>query len=228
MMTIFRPIKRSSVDGSLLNSTLHRILCVTLFLFTLVLLVVHALPSFYCTFQTHQSCPVLHDHPLVPLRNIALTATSLSAGLIRRGPKLHHSPLILGTGFGLNATEAAPPGGRMIKGDPAPGDSGVLAVQPDIDNYEENVLDYANSCMISFITLGYVSTYHVSTDTRWLGSHEDLPSCRNLKCLIYLISRITFERPVQIWTLRPNLSGKTVKVVCASRKFKRRSQSGYC
>lgn len=48
----------------------------------------------------------------------------------------------------------------MIKGDPIPGDSGVSVRQPIVGDDEENVLDYANSCMISFITLGYVSVIH--------------------------------------------------------------------
>ena len=48
----------------------------------------------------------------------------------------------------------------MIKGDPIPGDSGVSLGQPIVDDNEENVLDYANSCMISFITLGHVSVIH--------------------------------------------------------------------
>jgi len=68
----------------------------------------------------------------------------------------------------------------MIKGEIAPGDSGVTTHRSETDDFEENVLDYANSCMISFITLGYVSDNPYLANRRWLGSQRDLQLCLNL------------------------------------------------
>lgn len=77
---------------------------------------------------------------------------------MRRGPKLHFEPLALGTGFGINATTGVPAGGKAIKGSTKAGDSDI-ELQPKFDSSggADNVMDYANSSMLSFIFLAYVS-----------------------------------------------------------------------
>ena len=86
---------------------------------------------------------------------------------MRRGPKLHYSPLSLGTGFGVNANTENVAGGGTIKGDCASSDSDV-ELQPkfDTEGARQNVLDYRNASMLTFIFLTYVrfSTEHITCD----------------------------------------------------------------
>ena len=91
-------------------------------------------------------------------RVITLILTFLTVGMIRRGPKLHYAPLKLGTGFGLNAEAEVKPGGKPICGTPEnPGESDIM-VEPKYDprGAEDNVIDYANSSMLSFLLIFYV------------------------------------------------------------------------
>lgn len=177
IFTIFNHPKQH--DDGISHLLAHRILCMLTFISLLLLLVFHAVPGVAYTYITHLSPPQLHSQPYFPaIRTVALLFPFLVAGLMRRGPRLRFTPLSLGTGFGINATKTdTSPGGDAIRGSVKPGDSDVeLQPRSDYIRAQDDVMDYANSPMLSFVFLAYVSlpTPHLpSANSRWLDWRLD-------------------------------------------------------
>jgi hypothetical protein len=194
LYSLVYPVKR--INDDLVNLGVHRSLCMTTFILTLLLIVSHAVPGIAYTYITRHASPVFHSQPYFYLtRIVALLAVLFSSGLIRRGPKLHYSPLSLGTGFGINASGSTPAGGKAVKGKYQAGESD-LEVQPkfDLTGAEQNVLDYANTSMLSFLFAGYVRDILFvakRADSRWRVWRRGRPKWNSSSPLISLISKNT-------------------------------------
>lgn len=159
--SLIKPAKPDRGDASISNLGVHRTLCELTFFLSLFSLILHALPNVAYTVLTRRRTPRVHNSVwLGSIRTIALLSTLFSSGLMRRGPRLRFSPISLGTGFGINASTGEALGGKAVNG--KPGDSDVeLQPKIEIDDETDNVLDYANSSMLSFIFLTYVCEPHL-------------------------------------------------------------------
>ena len=178
-VTLAKPVSRPRDTGEpMRNLPLHRSLCITAFLLTICLLILHAAPHIAFTALTYLPSPDFYP-VLVPaapeisisrVRNILLVVTLLVAGCMRRGPKMKYTPMRLGTGFGVS----------LERDDAKALDTKVsLTNMEDVEllgkKWEEvgehsNVLDYSNSAMLDFITLSYVSKVR-KRPTPWLAHH---------------------------------------------------------
>ena len=72
---------------------------------------------------------------------------------MRRGPRLRHDPMKLGTAFGVNA-DPDDPALRSVD-EMVEADDNIVRGEKGDD--ASNVLDYRNSAMIDFVFLTYVS-----------------------------------------------------------------------
>ncbi|WVQ99735.1 hypothetical protein IAU59_006877 [Kwoniella sp. CBS 9459] len=153
---------------------LHRLLCVSTFLFPFSLVILHALPGVLYTIITHRSPPSVstpHVNLVYHLRTASLILVLMVGGCMRRGPKMYFPPPKLGTGFGMNKErddESSTSGsGVRIKLTPAEDEesdipvplSGITIDDDASIQAEEksNVFDYHNSSMLDFIFLSYIA-----------------------------------------------------------------------
>ncbi len=151
VITLFRRISPPST-----NINLHRQLCTIPVLFLSLLLVSHAIPTTVYIVLTRHSQPSLRPALAIVsrCRTAALLATLLSLGSMRRGPRLRHEPMRLGTSFGVNAD----PADQKTK----PNDEGIADESSDLLGRKggevSNVLDYRNSAMLALVLQTYVRT----------------------------------------------------------------------
>ena len=126
-------------------------------LLLVILLVLHVTPWITYTLITRHPPPVSQTAESVVnrARTVALLATLISVSSMRRGPRMRHEPIKLGTSFGVNAEPAAPQSSKPIHDDLIQDNEAPL--RRDTDAEKSNVLDYQNSSMLSFIFLAYVS-----------------------------------------------------------------------
>lgn len=125
-------------SGQFRNIDLHKSLTEINFIIILAVLVLHYLPPTLHTYYTRMSPPSPYSPAWVPwLRSGILGFTLIVVGSMRRIPKLHYTPMKMGTGFGVNQE---------------PGTS-----QKHKKKEESNVIDRAGCSIIEFVLLIYVS-----------------------------------------------------------------------
>lgn len=134
--------------GGLSNMGVHKSACVCTFIGALLSVIAHVLPDVAYTIVTKRGPPpVKHSTLQVGRFHLAaLFATFLASGFMRRGPELRAKETKLGAAYGIK---------------PSPStdsfDWRELSLDMDDDLNLAKVIDYSNSSMLSFLTLGYVS-----------------------------------------------------------------------
>lgn len=134
--------------GGLANMGVHRLACVSIFLATLLSLVIHAAPDVAYTLMTKRGAPGVSRLALISgrMHAAALLVAFVSAGTMRRGPQLRARESKIGSAFGIKASPSTDSF-----------DWRKLSLDMDDDPNMSKVIDYENSSMLAFLTLGYVS-----------------------------------------------------------------------
>lgn len=133
--------------GGLANMRMHRVACVATFLAALASVLLHLAPDVLYILLTKRGAPPVDAATLHAGRMHLLTllAAFVSAGCMRRGPLLRAHEARLGPGFGIH---------------PSPSSDSFdwrnLSLDMDEDPNMMRVIDYSNSSMLTFLTLGYV------------------------------------------------------------------------
>jgi hypothetical protein len=140
---ILRPFPaplRPADYGGLANMTLHRATCASIFLFSLLSVIAHTAPGIAYIVVYHRAAPNLPaDTRAIGIAHVvAIFGTLVAAGCMRRGPRLRATEFRVGGAFGLR--DASPPKPWWE------------------ENAGQDVVDYSNCSMLTFLTLGYVST----------------------------------------------------------------------
>jgi hypothetical protein len=126
--------------GQFRNIEIHKYLTQTEFVILLSVLVFHYLPPTLHTYYTRIAPPSPYSPYWFPWLRAGVEAISLLVvGSMRRIPRLHYTPMKMGTGFGMNE-DAKRSRGKGAK-------------------EEANVLDRAGCPIIEFIFLVYVSRH---------------------------------------------------------------------
>ncbi|WVF71138.1 hypothetical protein IAT40_005935 [Kwoniella sp. CBS 6097] len=170
---------------------LHRMLCVTVFLLSFTMIILHPLPGITFTIITHRSPPSVstpHANLIYHLRTASLILVLLAVGCMRRGPRLYFPPPKLGTGFGINKEKeegGTSNSGVRIKLTPAeeeesdiPVPLSGITIDDDVNIQAEeqsNVFDYHNSSMLNFIFLTYIASLAFRSMKVDSLSQSDLP-----------------------------------------------------
>ena len=122
---------------------LHRATCVAVFLQALICLALHAAPGVVYIILNKHAPP---DTPAAVRAGrahvVALLATLLASGCMRRGPRLRAREPSLAAGFGLRPTQNVKFQLKDWDGDEMP--------------WERPVIDYGNCSMLTVLSLGYV------------------------------------------------------------------------
>lgn len=134
--------------GGLANMRVHKLACVAIFIGSFLSLVLHLAPDVVYTIVTRRGAPpVKHFTLIVGRAHLAsLFATFLSSGAMRRGPQLRAREAKLGSAFGIKTSPSTDSF-----------DWRKLSLDMDDDPTMSRVIDYGNSSMLTFLTLGYVS-----------------------------------------------------------------------
>ncbi|KLT42676.1 P-loop containing nucleoside triphosphate hydrolase protein [Cutaneotrichosporon oleaginosum] len=146
---IWRPFParlRPADLGGLANMRVHRVACVATFLAALASILLHLAPDVVYTLITKRSPPPVDAATLHTgrIHLLTLLAAFISAGCMRRGPRLRAREAGLGSGFGI----APSPSSDSF-------DWRKLSLDMDDDPNMMRVIDYGNSSMLTFLTLGY-------------------------------------------------------------------------
>lgn len=121
---------------------LHRAACVGVFLASLFSIILHVAPGVVYTIITKRAPPA-EAAAVVRMGEahiVALVACLMAAGCMRRGPHLRASEVTLGTAFGIRPINDHAKSKYWYEGDNG-----------------QDVIDYGNCSMLTFLTLGYVS-----------------------------------------------------------------------
>lgn len=137
---------------------LHRACCVIVFLFSLLGMIIHATPGVVYTVMYHRSAPMASHAVLAGrLHVIALLAVLISVGCMRRGPLLRATEVSVSSAFGVHK-------------------SGGKAPAWWEDDAGQDVLDYGNCSMLTFLTLGYSITLARKSREKQQLTQADLPT----------------------------------------------------
>jgi hypothetical protein len=165
--------------GGLANMRIHRTTCVATFLASLASILLHLAPDVLYTLITKRGAPPVDAATLHAgrIHLLTLLAAFVSAGCMRRGPLLRAREARLGSGFGI----APSPSTDAF-------DWRKLSLDMDEDPNMMRVIDYGNSSMLTFLTLGYVSLRGGGANGRASASRSRVSRsshCSSLICLFW-------------------------------------------
>ncbi|BEI85636.1 hypothetical protein CcaverHIS002_0510370 [Cutaneotrichosporon cavernicola] len=150
--------------GELANMRIHRLACVATFFAGLASIILHLAPDVVYILSTQRGPPPVDAATLLTGRMhlVTLIAACVSAGCMRRGPLLRTREARFGSGFGVESSPDEDFDWRKLSFEDE---------EPDT----MPVIDYGNSSMLNFLTLGYsISLAKKSLEVEAL-QQSDLP-----------------------------------------------------